>query len=315
MNKLNQTAAPLVADIVAQADMLRVAVHHPGGAVVVDCGVATPGGLEAGRRLAEVTMAGLGQVQLAPADRQRIEMPLVTVRTDHPVAACMGSQYAGWQVQVGDFFAMGSGPMRAVGSREPLIDELQFRQSSTVAIGVLEASQLPGEEVCDMLAQACGVPAAGLSLLVAPTNSQAGNVQVVARSVETALHKLHELGFDLSRIESGWGTAPLPPVAADPLAGIGRTNDAILYGGHALLYVRGDDDSLRQIGPQTPSSASDDHGEPFADLFARYDHDFYKIDKLLFSPAMVTFVNLDTGRTHRFGNYEPSILRHSFIGS
>jgi methenyltetrahydromethanopterin cyclohydrolase len=137
-------------------------------------------------------------------------------------------------------------------------------------------------------------------------------VQVVARTVETALHKLHELGFDLKKVASGFGVAPLPPIAADDLVGIGRTNDAVLYGGRVTLWVRASDDELMELGPKIPSSASADHGRPFAEIFAAYDHDFYKIDPHLFSPAEVTLVNLATGNTHRFGSPAPAILRASF---
>ena len=157
----------------------------------------------------------------------------------------------------------------------------------------------------------CPRVAEALTLLVAPASSLAGTVQVVARSIETALHKLHELKFDVTQVVSGYGTAPLPPVAPDELAAIGRTNDAILYGGSVVLWVRGDDELLDAIGPKVPSSASQDHGEPFAEIFKRYG-DFYKIDPLLFSPAEVEFRNLKTGRCHRFGRLEPALVRKSF---
>jgi methenyltetrahydromethanopterin cyclohydrolase len=137
-------------------------------------------------------------------------------------------------------------------------------------------------------------------------------MQVVARSVETALHKLHEIGFDLTRVQSGYGIAPLPPIAADDLTGIGWTNDALLYGAEVTLWVRGDDDSLAELGSRVPSSASSDYGEPFAEIFERAGRDFYKIDPLLFSPAVVTFVNLDTGRTQRFGQTNRAVLEKSF---
>ena len=97
---------------------------------------------------------------------------------------------------------------------------------------------------------------------------------------------------------SAHGTAPVPPVAADDLAAIGRTNDAILYGARVVLSVTGDDDSLAAIGPKVPSSSSHDHGEPFAAIFARYNNDFYAVDPHLFSPAEVVFQNLETGRIH-----------------
>ncbi len=152
-----------------------------------------------------------------------------------------------------------------------------------------------------------------MTLLVAPTASVAGGLQVVARSVETALHKLHELKFDVRRVVSAFGTAPLPPVAKNDLAAIGRTNDAILYGARVVLYVTGDDDTLRDIGPRVPSSSSADHGEPFANIFARYDYDFYKVDPHLFSPAEIVFQNVESGRAFAFGKVEPGVLSRSFF--
>ncbi len=114
---------------------------------------------------------------------------------------------------------------------------------------------------------------------------------------------------------SGYGTAPLPPPAADFLQAIGRTNDAILYGGQVVVWVRADDDQLAELGPKVPSSSSPDHGAPFAEVFRRYDMDFYKIDPMLFSPAVLCFQNLQTGRSHTFGRVEPDVLRRSFFGS
>jgi methenyltetrahydromethanopterin cyclohydrolase len=140
----------------------------------------------------------------------------------------------------------------------------------------------------------------------------AGGVQIVARSVETALHKLAELKFDLSRIVSAYGTAPLPPVAANDLAAIGRTNDAVLYGARVVLVVTGDDSSLESVGPFVPSSASRDYGDPFAAIFARYNNDFYAVDPHLFSPAEVVFQNIETGKSYTFGAVNPAVLARSF---
>lgn len=311
--KLNLSAQRHIDHITQRAAELRIEKSTcPSGATIFDCGIKARGGLETGRLLAEVCLAGLGEVSFVPAQPELWPGPAVQVRTDHPVAACMASQYAGWKLEGTKFFAMASGPMRAAGSREPLIDELNLREAAAAAIGVLETRKLPPEEVCRQVAEACNIAPDQLTLLVAPTASQAGTVQIVARSVETALHKLHELGFDLNRIESGYGLAPLPPVAADDLAGIGRTNDAILYGGEVTLWVRGDDDSLAQIGPKVPSGASPAHGEPFADIFSRSGGNFYAIDPMLFSPAVVTFNNLDTGHIFRFGHTIPRVIHRSF---
>jgi methenyltetrahydromethanopterin cyclohydrolase len=135
----------------------------------------------------------------------------------------------------------------------------------------------------------------------------------VARSLETALHKLSELHFDLNQVVSGFGAAPLPPVAADEIEAIGRTNDAILYGGRVLLWVRAEDEQLAEIGRRVPSSTSPDHGAPFAEIFRRYLGDFYKIDPMLFSPALICFHNLQSGKTHVFGRLEPEVLQRSFF--
>jgi methenyltetrahydromethanopterin cyclohydrolase len=204
--------------------------------------------------------------------------------------------------------------MRAAYGKEGLFDRVGGRENSPVAVGVLETSQLPGDEVTAYLAERVRLPADRLTLLCAPASSLAGTVQVVARSLETALHKLDDLKFALGQVVSGHGTAPLPPVAVDDLQAIGRPNDAILYGGQVVLWVRADDAVLAEVGPKVPSSASRDHGAPFAETFERAGKDFYKIDPGLFSPAVITFQDLATGRSHTFGRLEPEVLRRSFFG-
>ena len=282
------------------------------GARLIDCGVHVAGGIEAGRRLAEICLAGLGSVSLTAGDAAVWPGPAVMVATDHPVAACMASQYAGWQIVGERYFAMGSGPMRALRGRETLLEQIGWQERGEAAVGVLESGKLPPPSVCHLIAEECHVEPENLTLLVAPTASLAGTIQVVARSVETALHKMHEIGLDITQVSSACGVAPLPPVAADDLSGIGRTNDAILYGGQVTLWLRGDDQQLTECGARIPSSASADYGEPFAAIYERYGRDFYRIDPMLFSPAAVTLVNLQTGRVHRFGKVMPDVLRQSF---
>jgi methenyltetrahydromethanopterin cyclohydrolase len=209
---------------------------------------------------------------------------------------------------------MGSGPMRAVRRKEPIFDAIGFQEEADAVVGVLETRKAPTPAVVARIAAECSVDPSAVTLLAAPTASLAGGVQIVARSIETALHKLAELKFDLSRNVSAQGVAPLPPVAKDDLAAIGRTNDAILYGARVILHVTGDDDSIKEAGPRVPSSASHDFGEPFAMIFARYNNDFYAVDPHLFSPAEVAFQNLETGRTHLFGSPYPEIVARSFWG-
>jgi len=311
--KLNARAQQLCERMIEDVESLGIAVRpSAGGTSLIDCGIEVPGGLETGRRLAEICLAGLARIDFVPSAAEFGTGLAVMVSTDQPLAACMASQYAGWQIASGKFFAMGSGPMRAAAAKEDLFGKIGFVEKPQCAVGILETRQPPPDEVCRDLAKACGVAAERLTLLLAPTASLAGSVQVVARSVETALHKLLELGFDLSRVVSGVGTAPLPPASSSDLVAIGRTNDAILYGGDVTLWVRGDDASLEAIGPRVPSGASADYGQPFSAIFERYNRDFYKIDPHLFSPAVVTLANLDTGNTFRFGHTLPRVIHESF---
>ncbi|QDT53553.1 Methenyltetrahydromethanopterin cyclohydrolase [Caulifigura coniformis] len=310
---LNDAAFSLVNQALAAVDELRVeAVDVQGAGCILDFGVETTGSLAAGLALAEICMAGLGEIQISNGEVAGCTWPHLNVSTDNPTEACLLSQYAGWKVNVGKFFGMGSGPMRAAYADEAIFSQLDYREDATAVIGVLETGRLPDLKVVKLIAEKCKVEPERVALLAAPTSSIAGNMQVVARSVETALHKLHELGFDTTQVVSAFGTAPISPVAADDLAAIGRTNDAILYGGRVTLWVEAEDEELRMIGPNVPSSSSSAYGKPFVDIFKESGHDFYKIDPLLFSPAEIVFHNLETGSVFRFGEVNSEVLKRSF---
>lgn len=318
---LNERTVRRVDTIVTRADELKIDVHDVNGERTVDLGVKAPGGLAAGVELARVCMADLGTVTLGTGLLSGRTWPVVEVATDHPVRACLFSQYAGWQISVGKYFAMGSGPMRAAAGREAIFTESGYRESPQATVGVLETGKLPPTEVFAWLAEKTGVSASSTTLLVAPTASQAGSIQVVARVVETALHKLHEIGFDLSTIRSASGAAPLAPVAANDLEGIGRTNDAILYGGSVVVHLGPSDktptgsavdDLVASLGPKVPAGASAMYGQPFLEIFEAAGRDFYKIDPHLFSPGEILFCNVKSGRVQRFGGIDHSILARSF---
>lgn len=311
--QLNDLASQLIEDVSDGPEDLRIAqVDVPGNGLLLDFGVETEGGLEAGCALASICMSGLADIGIVPGTLGDIGWQQVVVQTDSPVAACLFSQYAGWQINVDKFFAMGSGPMRAVAAKEPLFDKLWYREDAEQVVGVLETGKLPGADVFEYIAEETGVEPQDVVLCVAPTSSMAGNLQVVARSVETALHKLYELGFDVNRIRSAVGSAPLPPVAKNDMEGIGRTNDAILYGGRVTLWVKGDDESIADIITRVPSHSSTAYGRPFLEIFEAAGRDFYKIDPLLFSPAEIIIQNVDTGRVHVAGRVNVDVLKKSF---
>jgi methenyltetrahydromethanopterin cyclohydrolase len=311
--RMNEAASEIADSMAAQADLLRVRTFRlPSGARVIDAGVEADGGIEAGLALAEICLGGLGNVSCAPLQIGGRSHAGLIVWTDHPAVACMASQYAGWAISVGKFFAMGSGPLRAHARVErELFEKLGYEEQADEGVLVLETRALPTDDVAAWVAEKARLQSLQLTFVVAPTASVAGSVQISARIIETGLHKMETLGFDVRRVVSAMGTAPLPPVAKNDLRAIGRTNDCILYGGQARYTIKAPDAELEKLAEQVPASASRDYGTPFYEIFQRYGGDFYKIDPLLFSPAEVWLTSTESGRTFHAGRLNPEVLEAS----
>jgi len=312
---MNERASVLTDEYIARAAELRIAVHTLStGARVVDAGVNVAGGFGAGLALARLCMGGLGHIEFTSITIGGEAWPGVNVWTDHPAESCMASQYAGWAINPEGFFAMGSGPLRAKARVErELFGRIGYAEAASRGVLVLEGRTLPTDAVAAWVAARAGIAPGALTFAVAPTASLAGGVQIVARVLETGLHKMETLGFDVTRVVSAMGTAPLPTTARSDMRAIGRTNDCILYGGQARYTVRAEDQELDELANRLPASASADYGTPFYDVFKRYDNDFYKIDPMLFSPAEVWLTSATTGRTFHAGRLNPEVLRRSLF--
>jgi methenyltetrahydromethanopterin cyclohydrolase len=313
MLSVNGLARPLVERLIAQADALGVRVHRD-GPCIVDAGIAVGGSVAAGLLVGEICMGGLGRVRLRPGALEGWP-DWVEVQSAQPVLACLGSQYAGWSLAASKeetggrkFFSLGSGPARALAGKEALFEELGYRDRSEAGVLVMEVDRPPPQVIVDKLLRDCQLGAEGLTLILTPTTSLAGTTQVVARVLEVALHKAHQLGYPLANIVGGAGAAPLPAPTPDGVQAMGRTNDAILYGGRVHLSVRGDDAAARELAKQLPSSGSSDYGRSFADIFQAAGFDFYKIDPALFAPAEVWVSNLESGNTWHAGALDMPLL-------
>jgi methenyltetrahydromethanopterin cyclohydrolase len=314
---VNSLAGVLVDQLVVDSDRLRVVVTKGSrGETLIDAGARTLGGLDAGIRIAEICLGALGSVALTPFSATPRWSFHLTVHASDPVIACLGSQYAGWALSHGEgknrFFALGSGPARALAQKEPLFQDLNYKDRADRATLVLEGDKAPPVEIVDKVAQDCGVAPERLTFIYAPTRSLAGSVQVVARVLEVALHKVHQLKFPLTRIVDGLGTAPLSPPHPDFVIAMGRTNDAIIYGGLVHLFVTGPSAEARALAEALPSVNSRDHGRPFAEIFKAFNGDFYKIDPMLFSPASAVVTALESGETFRAGQISQDLLDASF---
>ncbi len=317
---VNALAAPLLKRLVDDAALLGVRVSRSDvGVTTVDAGIAAPGSVEAGLLIGEICMGGLGRVRLAPSPQEGWPTWL-EVASAQPVLACLGSQYAGWSLAASKeetggkkFFALGSGPARALAGKEKLYEELAYRDRSAQGALVLEVDREPPPVIVQKVLRDCGLAPEGLSFVLTPTTSLAGTTQVVARVLEVALHKAHELGFHLADIAGGSASAPLPSPSPDGVRAMGRTNDAILYGGRVHLTVRGTEQAAHELALKLPSSNSRDYGQSFAAIFEAAGYDFYKIDGALFAPAEVWVSHLGSGKTWHAGALDMPLLRKLWL--
>jgi methenyltetrahydromethanopterin cyclohydrolase len=274
--------------------------------------------LEAGRLIGEICLGGMGTVTLTHSPYAGRWPLTVNVHTGNPVLACLGSQYAGWSLSHGKgkdaFYALGSGPAWALCVKEELFGELGYQDQSSETALVMEVDKVPPLELIEKIANDCGIVPSGLTIILTPTSSLAGSLQVVARVLEVAMHKAHALHFPLSDILDGSGSAPLCPPAPDFIQAMGRTNDAILFAGQVHLFVRGSDEAAEKLAAELPSSVSKDYGKPFAQVFKEYEYDFFKVDPMLFSPASVIVSAVESGRSFHGGKLDVELLEKSFGG-
>lgn len=312
---INEMGFEVFEEMLDYADELQIEVHElENGAVVADAGVKAQGGIGAGIYLSRLCMADLADVQLTPYDIKGVLVPGVQVATDYPAVSCMASQCAMWQVKADKYFAMGSGPARVLARKtRDLYEKIGFEEFADVAVLVLESNKLPDAGVAAKIAEQCGIDAADLRLAVAPTNSVAGLVQVSARVVETGLHKLFTMGFDINTIKSGWGRAPISPIVGDATMCMGSSNDAIIYGGETYYTLKYENlAELQQFLKDMPSFASRDYGSPFYKTFKAAGFDFFKVDHNVFAPAKVVMNETLSRRTFVSGRVNPDVLMESF---
>lgn len=310
---VNKLTKPLVTQLIDNADKLRVKVDQlDNGCTIIDAGITVPGGIEAGRIIAEICLGGMGTVNISHSPYTQNWPLTVNVHTGNPVLACLGSQYAGWSLSHEKYYALGSGPARAVYAKEELYGELSYKDSADETVLVIENDAVPPLEIVEKVAKSCAVDPSKLTIIVTPTSSLAGGVQVVARVLEVAMHKAHTLHFPLENIIDGSGSAPICPPHPDFIKAMGRTNDAILFAGQVHVFVKGSDEAAEKLAKELPSSTSKDYGKPFAQIFKDYEYDFFKVDPMLFSPASVIVTAVESGNSFHAGQLDNELLNQSF---
>jgi methenyltetrahydromethanopterin cyclohydrolase len=308
---VNELALEIFENLAEYAEEFNAAYHElDNGARIVDCGVSTRGGYAAGRAFTEICMGGLGEVNFRMGQIKEFPVPFIDVFTDFPSVSCLGAQKAGWTIKHNNYFAMGSGPARALSLKpKHTYEVIEYEDDFDSAVISLESDHLPNGAVMEKIAEDCQVDVANVCAVVAPTSSIVGSIQVAGRCVETAIYKLNELHFDTRKIISGFGTAPVPPVRGPKLA-MGVTNDATIYHGRIMLTMNAPD--IKDYLEKIPSSKSKGYGKPFNDIFKEAGYDFYKIDTSLFSPAELIINEVSEGAVYHTGMVNPEVALKSF---
>ncbi len=311
---INRLASNLLERLLANPEYYGVEIRRmDSGTTIIDAGAGAKGGFEAGRLITEICMGGCGEARITYRKYGDLELPSIFVSTDHPVIATLGSQYAGWQINEEGYFAIGSGPARALALKpKEIYEEIGYTDDFDQAVLILETDKPPSTKLIERITTECKIDPKNFTVIMTPTASVAGATQVSGRIVETGIHKLRKVGLDPNAILHAWGCAPIPPIDPKFANAMARTNDAILYGGTAYYVVKYDDDEkLKEILEKAPSKASKQYGRPFIEIFKEAKYDFYKIDPNLFAPATITINNAKTGNMFKSGEVNPEALAKS----
>ena len=311
---MNKEAIKIVKKICEKPEKYNVTVNRSSsGALIIDAGIKARGGFLVGRLITEICLGGLGEAYFSSMRVGEIELPSITVYTDHPSISTLGSQLAGWRIKVDGYMAIGSGPARALALKpKKIYNKIKYRDNAGEAVLVLETSKEPPENVVEAISSSCRIPPENLFLILTPTSSVAGLTQISGRIVETGIHKLAELGLDPNVILYAWGQAPILPVHPDSIESMGRANDAILYGGVAhYILSHENDEYLKNLVEKAVSSVSKDYGKPFSEIYKAANQDFYKIDPQIFAPAKIVVTNEKSGKTFVAGGINEKILLQS----
>lgn len=275
MVSVNDGAAAIAERMIADAASLGVEVsQHRSGATLIDC---TRGGHEAGRLYAEATMGGLASVELGTRTVAGHDLVMVAVETNRPLEACWVAQKHADRApgDPADIILAGPAKARFVPT-DPTVAAAGYIDRGQKVVAPLQVDRALTDDDFDWLARRCQVEPRDLYVLVAPSDSVVCAVQVVARTVDNAMHRLVSAGVGLFEVERLAGEAPLPPDGGDARQRLGRINDSLMYGSSVRATVSYEGE-LQAVADEVASQPADLRGLTFLEMFDRFDGDFHQI--------------------------------------
>ncbi len=188
---INKLAIKVVKEILAREEEIGVKVIKMAcGATLIDMGLNVKGSNEAGVLFTRVTLGDLATVSLGNWKlNEDYSFGSVELFVTEPLIACLGSQIAGWQLGEGEFATIGSGPARAqaVIPTDFYLDMTPYRDRNDEVVLCIQDIHYPDDSVAQEVARACNVLPENVYLLIAPSASIAGGIQVSARMVKKSV--------------------------------------------------------------------------------------------------------------------------------
>ncbi|MBL4702359.1 MAG: hypothetical protein JKX85_13980 [Phycisphaeraceae bacterium] len=299
---LNDRALILTDELATRSAELGIKPSSVVSARMIDAGIESLGSLRAGLLIAQISMANLASVTLAPNPDPdpKVMSPVVVVNVTHPIAACLASQHAGWLIedQAKDFRAYGSGPFRAAYGKEELFDTFGFRERTNSAVGIIESPVIPSRELVHELSIMCGVQQHHLAIICVNPASLAGSVLTASRTVQWALMKLHQLNINIRQIVGGYGICPLGNVGGTLNQSISRAYDQLINHSQVTLYAKGDDATLANVIKQLASNTPKHDSPSIENLLAIQSKSPYDLKHAELAPTKICIQNIESGQNH-----------------
>lgn len=315
MVSVNREAMKLVRKVIEEKERMNIGVTQlDNGATVIDMGVMFPGGWAAAKYIAEISLGALATLSYGTYRLRDLELPLVSVYTDYPMISCLSSQISGWALKDmkndAGIVPLISGPIRAIVRKDFFSEPFDYQDDWHEAVAVLQDNRLPDVRLTDYLAREAKVKPENLYVLVAATGSLVGFINVISRTLETSIWRLHTQGLDVSRIISAWGSAPLPPPTRDELKAMIRVNTYTYYGGCAGYILDEEDQKITTVLDQLTLSPKTTHqyGIPFGQLLREAGGDIFNMREFCHSVAKINLLNIQSGNAYQYGEIDDRML-------
>lgn len=316
MLSVNAESMKIVRKMLESPEALGIEVSRfANGSTLIDVGQRAPGSWQAGRYFTLITAGGLGEVSFESFMLGDVRLPAVRLMVDRPMEACMGCQVAGWRLAGEPDAPILAGPARTLNNPPDHHVVLSgYRDRYHEGVVTVQMSRPVTEEMAAIMAKACNLAPDNLYILASRHACLVSTIQVPARGIETAMHRLDLEGFDLHRIQHAYCSGPIPPLIDDEMTSMGRINDALYYGSEVTLYVDAPDEMLEPLVPKVVSEVSPLARRSFAELYRDANYDFHAIPMDAHTPAVLHMTNVKSGRTFSAGHFDDEVLQRSFFG-